>query len=143
MRHTKNKNTIAPKSIREHLKEDKKREERIMMEIIVDAYTPEEQAMGWYYYLEEKIQFPILATCREERETSPLEKGDEVEIISLAPEEECDHEMFVRIRWGRKGLAVPLTQLKPAGKVDNETRQAIEDWHYWLARGYEFGTQIL
>lgn len=29
--------------------ENKEREERIAMEIIVDAYSPEEQAMGWYY----------------------------------------------------------------------------------------------
>jgi hypothetical protein len=28
---------------------DEEREQRITMEIIVDAYTPEEQAMGWYY----------------------------------------------------------------------------------------------
>ena len=34
------------------------REKRITMEIVVDAYGPEEQAMGWYYYLEEKLQFP-------------------------------------------------------------------------------------
>jgi hypothetical protein len=31
-------------------KKDSKREHRIAMEIIVDAYGPEEQAMGWYYY---------------------------------------------------------------------------------------------
>ena len=43
---------------------DKTREERISMEIIVDANGPEEQAMGWYYYLEEKLQFPFTALCR-------------------------------------------------------------------------------
>lgn len=32
-------------------KKDPNRDHRIMMEIIVDAYGPEEQAMGWYYYL--------------------------------------------------------------------------------------------
>ena len=31
-------------------KKDPKRDHRITMEIIVDAYGPEEQAMGWYYY---------------------------------------------------------------------------------------------
>ncbi len=31
------------------LRQNKDREERITMEIIVDAYGPEEQAMGWYY----------------------------------------------------------------------------------------------
>ena len=32
---------------------DEAREERIHMEIIVDAYGPEEQAMGWYNYLDD------------------------------------------------------------------------------------------
>ena len=39
------------------------REYRIAMEAIVDAYGPEEQAMGWYYYLDDKIQFPFEACC--------------------------------------------------------------------------------
>ena len=34
------------------------REDRIENEAIVDA-RPEEQAMGWYYYLENKIRFPV------------------------------------------------------------------------------------
>ena len=34
-----------------HKQQDEEREERITMEIIVDAYDAEEQAMGWYYYL--------------------------------------------------------------------------------------------
>jgi Calcium binding len=33
---------------------DEEQEQRITMEIIVDAYTPEEQAMGWYYSLEDR-----------------------------------------------------------------------------------------
>jgi len=47
--------------------EDKMREERIEMEIIVDAYGTEEQAMGWYYYLEDNIEFPFTAVCNETR----------------------------------------------------------------------------
>jgi len=31
------------------------RENRIAEKILVDAYGPEEQAMGWYYYLEDKL----------------------------------------------------------------------------------------
>ena len=41
------------------LTKSKDREERIVMEIIVDAYGPEEQAMGRYYYLEEKLQYQL------------------------------------------------------------------------------------
>lgn len=117
-------------------KKNSERENRIEMEIIVDAYGPEEQAMGWYYYLEEKLHFPFLATCIAERATSPLCKGDEVEIVRMAPEEECQHEMFVETRGERRTLAIPLSQLKPIADADEDTREAIEDWHYWVDQGY-------
>jgi hypothetical protein len=39
------------------------REERIFMEAVVDANGPEEQAMGWYYYLDDEISFPFAAKC--------------------------------------------------------------------------------
>lgn len=118
-------------------KVDKKREERIMMEIIVDAYDPEEQAMGWYYYLEEHLRFPFVATCVKERAISPLRKGDEVEIVGMAPEEECEHGMFVRTPWEERTLAIPLSQVKPTASTDEETKEAVADWHYWVAQGYE------
>ena len=115
---------------------DEEREGRIHMEIIVDAYGPEEQAMGWYYYLEGALQFPFTARCIVRRATSPLEPGDKVEVVGMALEEECEHEMFVLIQQKSHPLAVPLMQLEGID-VDAETQQAIEDWHYWVERGYE------
>jgi len=112
------------------------REERITSEIIVDAYGPEEQAMGWYYYLEEKLHFPFTARCVVERAISALQVGDEVDVVGMASEEECQHEMFVGIRWEKRPLAVPLSQLEPVA-ADEETTQAVGDWHYWVAQGYE------
>ncbi len=116
---------------------DEEREERIRMEIIVDAYGPEEQAMGWYYYLEEQLQFPFLAHCIAERAISPLRIGDEVEVVGMAPEDECEHEMFVLMPWERRTLAVPLSRLEAGSHVDDETRQAVEAWQYGVKRGYE------
>ncbi len=112
---------------------DEEREQRITMEIVVDAYTPEEQAMGWYYSLEDRLRFPFVARCIAERSISPLRVGDEVEVVGMAPDAECEHEMFVLIRWERRGLAVPLAQLEGVA-VDEQTRQVIEDWHYWSLR---------
>ena len=118
-------------------KENKVREERITMEIVVDAYDETERAMGWYYYLEEKLQFPFTAKCVKVRSVSPLEKGDEVEVRGMAPESECEHEMFVEIRREKRNLAVPLSQLQ-ATDGDEETKEAVADWHYWVSRGYQF-----
>ena len=60
---------------------DDEREERIDMEIIVDAYGPEERAMGWYNHLNDNMEFPFKAQCIATRSTSPLEVGDEVEVL--------------------------------------------------------------
>ena len=78
---------------------DETREERIHMEIIVDAYGPEEQVMGWYNYLDDTLQFPFSARCVVRRTILPLEPGQEVEVVGMAPAEECEHDMFVLIQW--------------------------------------------
>lgn len=123
---------------RQKPREDKAREERITDEIIVDAYGPEEQAMGWYYYLVDNIAFPFKGCCITARRTSPLDLGQVVEVVKMAPEDDCMHEMFVEIKWPKRKLAVPLSQIEPT-ETDGKTREAIEDWHYWVARGYELG----
>lgn len=78
---------------------DEEREERIAMEIIVDAYDAEEQAMGWHTYLSDTLHFPFSARSIARRAISPLEPDDETEVVGIAPAEECEHEMFVFIRW--------------------------------------------
>ena len=120
-----------------HDASDEEREQRISMEIIVDAYGPEEQALGWHAYLSGTLNFPFSARCVALRAISPLELGEEVEVVGMAPDEECLHEMFVLIRWKERQLAVPLMQLESI-QVDEETQQAIEDWRYWINQGYEF-----
>ena len=118
-------------------KEDPVREERIQNEIEVDAYGPGEQAMGWYYYLEDRIRFPFQAKCIVAKAVSPLLKGETVEVQGMAPEEACSGDMLVLIKWQGRTMAVPLAQLQ-AIKGNKATDEAIADWHYWLAQGYCF-----
>ncbi len=118
-------------------KEDKKREERIQYSIVVDAYGEDERALGWYYYIEEKITFPFTGECVEKRGISPLQKGEQVEVIGMCNEDDCAHEIFVQIKWQGREMGVPLAQIL-AIKADAETNEAIADWHYWVAMGYRF-----
>ncbi len=116
-------------------KKDEAREERIKMEIIVDAYNEDERAIGWFSYLDDKLHVPFTAKCVEERAISPLKVGEKVEVIEMGPENECMREMFVTIRWNDRELAVPLAQLSVV-KANAQTREAVEDWHYWVRMGY-------
>ena len=53
----------------------------------------------------------------------------------MAVEDWCEHDMLVQIRWQGRKMAVPLSQL---GAIDpgESTKEAIGDWHYWVAQGY-------
>ena len=119
------------------VEKDETREQRIAFEAIVDAHDPEEQAMGWYYYLDDKISPPFKAKCIVKRTISPLEIEEEVEVVGMGTGDECGHEMFARVRWQGRELDVPLAQLGIV-KADEATQEAVEDWHYWVNRGYEF-----
>jgi Calcium binding len=114
-------------------KRDPVREERIHNEAIVDA-SPDEQAMSWYYYLEGKIRFPFQARCVAVKDVSPLRKGEIVDVVRMAGEDTCEHDMLVQIRWQGRKMAVPLAQLE-AIDADESTQEAVGDWHYWVAQG--------
>jgi hypothetical protein len=118
-------------------KKDPVREDRIHNEAIVDADGPEEQVMGWYYYLDDKIRFPFQARCIAPKVVSPLRKGETVEVQRMAPEDVCSADILVLIRWHGRTMAVPLSQLV-ATEPDQSAAEAIGDWHYWVAQGYRF-----
>ena len=114
-----------------------RREKRISDEIVVDAYGPEERAMGWYYYLEGKLHFPFRARCAKRTSASPLRVGEIVNVTGMAPEDDCTGDMIVLARLDRRTFGVPLSQLNPHA-LDVDTAEAIADWHYWCTMGYEF-----
>ncbi len=118
-------------------RKDAVREQRILTEVVGDAHDEEERAMGWYYYLDDQLRFPFQARCIALRAVSPLTKGEEVTVLGMSPESESLREMFVEIRWQGRSLAVPLAQLQDT-HGDTPTREAIEDWHYWIRMGYQF-----
>ena len=117
--------------------EDQTREDRIVFDIVVDAYNETERALGWYYYLQDELQFPFAARVRALRNTSPLKVGQKIEVLTTAPEDDCMSEVQVMVKIGQSKLAVPLDQLE-SESMHEDTTQGVADWHYWRARGYEF-----
>ncbi|HZP93898.1 MAG TPA: calcium-binding protein [Burkholderiales bacterium] len=113
------------------------RERRIEQEIVVDAYNEEERAIGWHCYLDGKLRFPFKAKCIAAREISPLKIGEEVEVLGMAPSDDCMKEMLVIVGFAGRTFGVPLVQLDPV-KPDKATREAVEDWRYWMAMAYGF-----
>jgi hypothetical protein len=119
------------------IKEDKSREDRIMNEIIADAYDTEERIMGWQAYLDDALQFPFKAKCVKEIIISPLIKNEKITVSGMADMTHYGNGIFVIIEWQKRQLGVPLEQILPIDS-DEVTIEAVEDWHYWVERGYQF-----
>jgi hypothetical protein len=68
---------------------------------------------------------------------SPLKVGQEVDVLEVAPADDCESEMFVFVQWNDRKLAVPLEQLEPISG-DPKAIEIVEDWLYWCLMGYEF-----
>ena len=110
---------------------DDDREQRISNEIIVDAYNGDEERMGWYGYLEENLNVPFQA----------LWDGENVEVLAMSSEEDCEQEMKVEVRYSEGQsqdiFSVSLSEIDPVD-TDETTTEAISDWKYWVGRGYDF-----
>jgi hypothetical protein len=122
----------------DRIPKDKEREDRISNEAVVDCYNEYERALGWYYYLEGKMQFPFEATCIKELRKSRMKSGEQVTVTGMAGEDECENNMWVEVSKGKDSFIVPLEQLSPLDPDDEDTFEAVEDWQYWRNRGYKF-----
>ncbi|MEM7772872.1 MAG: calcium-binding protein [Cyanobacteria bacterium P01_A01_bin.37] len=112
-------------------------EERITMKIVVDAYSSDEVALGWYYYLQKTLEFPFTANRITKRRKSPEKIVELVEVTGLAHEDDCEHEILVEIARDGAIFDVPLIQIE-APEADADIQQAIADWHYWVNQGYDW-----
>lgn len=119
------------------IEHNEERERRIQDEAIVDAYGSEEQALGWYYYLEERIIVPFKARCLYSHMTSPLKLSEVVKVLEMAGEDDCTSDMIVIVQFQARTVGVPLEQLEPIAG-DEGMLEAIRDWHYWVGRGHTF-----
>jgi hypothetical protein len=81
---------------------------------------------------------PFSALCVATSPASPLKRGEQVEVIGMLDDERDEPgEIFVKIRWRRRQMGVPLAHLEGVN-VGPESAQAVADWHYWCSRGYRF-----
>ncbi|MGK7886373.1 MAG: calcium-binding protein, partial [Crocosphaera sp.] len=110
---------------------DDEREQRITNEIIVDAYNGDEERMGWYTYLEDNLNVPFQA----------IWDGEKVEVVAISDEDECQQEMRVDIHYSEKQsqdvFSVSLSEIDPVDTDETRT-EAVNDWKYWVERGYDF-----
>ena len=118
--------------------EDPEREERIQDEVIVDCYNEEEQASGWFCYLEDRIACPFTAECSHELPSSPLKTGEKVTVLKILDlDPPASGTFLAQIERHDRNHGVPLSQLR-AVDADEATTEALADWSYWVARGYSF-----
>ncbi len=116
------------------------REHRIDYEIVVDAYDEGERAMGWYYYLQDKITFPFSAKWKKKAKKTGLITEKEVEVLGMASEEDCESNMYVEVAYIGENddtFTAKLSDIEAINPAPN-TEEALADWQYWIDMNYGF-----
>jgi hypothetical protein len=111
------------------------RENRVSQFVAEASPNSPEARWAWFNFLEQTLRFPFAAQCRFDWDINHFRQGDIVLVIGLARQEPGFSHVFVRVMDGQKSIPVPLFQVAPL-KADTSTMQAVEDWHYWVERGY-------
>lgn len=116
------------------------RENRIEDEIVVDAYGEEERAMGWYYYLQDRITFPFLAKWKKTTKKTGAIAEKEVEVLDMASAEDCESNMYVEVAYIDKDDDTFTAKLSDIEAInpDPDTEEALADWKYWIDMNYGF-----
>lgn len=100
----------------------------------MDCYDEIEVSMGWYYFMEETLEFPFKATV-------PLKKRDgstemkEVKITGLASDEEgfTGKDFNFQMENGEYLQTIAYSKLSNV-KASPETLEAFKIWNYWLGK---------
>ena len=116
------------------------RENRIDYEIVVDAYDETERAMGWYYYLQDKITFPFLAKWKKKTKKIGAITEKEVEVLDMASEEDCESNMYVEVAYMGENDDTFTAKLSDIEAInpDPDTEEALADWQYWIDMNHGF-----
>lgn len=101
-------------------------------EIIVDCYDEIEQSMGWYYYLEENIEFPFKATAQL-RKTDGTTELREVNVLGLASDEEgfVSKDFLLEIEVGEYICTTAFSGISRV-KASPRTKEALAVWKFWV-----------
>lgn len=107
------------------------RDHRIHYEIIVDAYDDQEVAMSWYYYMEEKLEFPIMAKVKLPVKGGKTEEKS-VKIVEIDPKSETS--LTLRLGIAESG-GDRVQYISPDDIISAETSaenlEVLNDWLYW------------
>ncbi len=107
---------------------------KIDYEIIVDCYDEYEVSMGWYYFMEETLEFPFTAIAQVKKRDGSQDK-QQVEITGLSSDEEgfIHQDFLLEMEIG--GLLVPVAYSKLSDiQADASTIEAFEIWDYWVGK---------
>jgi Calcium binding len=111
---------------------DEAREDRIMLEVVVDCYDDEEVATGWYYYFAENLDFPFAAQANLKLRGGKMEQK-KVKIVEVETDDITNSE---KLRLGVMEEGSDRVQfISPQHLISidttTENSQIINDWLYW------------
>jgi hypothetical protein len=83
------------------------------------------------------MTFPFMATVEAAQLRGLSPESGPLEVVGLAPEDDCMNQMVIVAKSEGRSVHIPLSACV-CREVSESTLRAVEDWQYWVARGYVF-----
>jgi len=110
-----------------------KMNEIIMLEIVVDAKDDEDVAMGWFYYMQDELEFPFEAEM-ESKNRRGEKSVIQIDVLGLSSSNENNNSPEVILEVSEKGservIDVGISKLQNV-KGDESTENAVAIWKHW------------
>ena len=108
-------------------------EEKIRSEIIADCNDDYDMKMAWFYYLQDDMEFPFIASVKL-KNVKKKELLKEINVIGLSMGDSDIEKVFdMKVEAEFEGYIIefPIAKLQEA-KASESTIEIIEIWKYWV-----------
>jgi hypothetical protein len=113
---------------------DKEIVDKIEYEIIVDAYSDDEVNMGWFYTLEEGLEFPFNADAEIKKRGGGIEVK-QVKIIGMYSEDDdfLSKDFLFEMELDENVLPIAYSKISNI-KASEASLEVLQCWDYWVEK---------
>jgi hypothetical protein len=110
---------------------DEERESRITDQVIVDCYSESEEMMGWYYYVDDGLAFPLKGLANIPT-TSGKTVQKKVKIVKIDPDSGKGKPLRIGVvENGGRVISFISPEYLIRIEESPESTDIINDWLYW------------
>jgi len=112
---------------------NKKYEEKLHNEILVDCEDDYDQNRSWFYYVQDELDFPFVASIKVRKKSGGeiMKKVKALEFSTADANFDRNFDIKIAIEFDEYIIEIPMSKLQDI-EANEGTIDTIETWKYWI-----------